>query len=142
MMKRMMRGNSLAVMLTCCVAAPGMTQTIAPAPTPTTPVPAAVAPLTPSQIIPGTAAVPPAPPVAPPPAPPPRLDKLSPLGTKPDWLRLQSFHQSMTRVEFEAALRDIYSDGSPMTPPWKMEPDGVVIQTCISAAAGACDIEL
>ena len=129
MMKRMMRGNSLAVMLTCCVTAPGMTQTIAPAPTPITPVPAAVAPLTPSQIIPGTAAVPPAPPVAPPPAPPPRLDKMSPLGTKPDWLKLQSFHQSMTRVEFEAALRDIYSDGSPMTPPWKMEPDGVIIQT-------------
>lgn len=59
----------------------------------------------------------------------PRLDKLSPLGTKPDWLELQSFHQTMTRAEFETVMRDIYADGSPLPPPWKLESDGVVVQT-------------
>ncbi len=63
------------------------------------------------------------------PAPAPRLERLSPLGTKPDWLKLQSFHQTMTRLEFEAVMRDLYRDGSPLPPPWKMEADGVVVLT-------------
>ncbi|HEY1051193.1 MAG TPA: hypothetical protein VGE39_15590, partial [Prosthecobacter sp.] len=59
----------------------------------------------------------------------PRFDRLSPLGTKPDWLKLQSYHQTMTRAEFEAAMRDVYGDSSPLPPPWKLEMDGVVVQT-------------
>lgn len=127
MMKRMLRGASPAALLACCLAvSPAMAQTIAPVPQPATPPPAPA--LTPSQITPGTAPTT-APPVVPPPAPPARLDKLSPLGTKPDWSKLQSFHQTLTRAEFEAAVRNIYYDGSPMPLPWTMEPDGVVVKT-------------
>lgn len=141
MMKRMLCGCALPVMLASAMVTPGMAQTAVPASTPATP-------LTPAQVTPGPvpAAPPPAPgspaPAAPPsvpaitpaapaqPAPPPaRLDRLSPLGTKPDWLKLQSFHQTLTRSEFEAAMRDVYSDGSPFPPPWNLESDGVVIKT-------------
>lgn len=97
----------------------------APAPSPSAPPAAAQMP---------QASVPPAPPAAPavappPPAPPARLDRLSPLGAKPDWIKLQAFHQTLTRSEFEAAMRDVYSDGSPFPPPWTLEADGVVIKT-------------
>ena len=127
MMKRMMRGASpAAVMFACVMATPGMTQTIAPAPPPAVPpVPAPTPALTPAQITPGTAPAT-TPPVAPPVT---RLDRLSALGTKPDWSKLQAFHQTLTRAEFEAALRDVYSDLSPLPPPWKLEPDGVVVKT-------------
>ena len=137
MMNRMLRRCSLPVMLASAMVTPGMAQTAVPAPAP-------AAPLTPAQVTPGPApaAPPPAPgspaPATPPsvpaltPAPPPppaRLDRLSPLGTKPDWLKLQSFHQTLTRSEFEATMRDVYSDGSPFPPPWNLETDGVVIKT-------------
>ncbi len=159
MMKRMLRGCLLPVTLASMMVTPGMAQTIVPAPTPAAPLPPAqvtpaapssvpaipptqpapAAPLTPAQVRPGPApaAPPPAPaitpaapaPLAPPPPPPARLDRLSSLGTRPDWLRLQSFHQTLTRSEFEAAIRDVYSDGSPFPPPWNLESDGVVIKT-------------
>ena len=132
MMKRMLRRCLLPVMLASAPGTSGMAQTIAPAPAPPPT-------LSPAQATPGTAplTLPPAPVVTsiPPPAaasvhaPAARLDRLSPLGTKPDWLKLQAFHQTLTRSEFEAAMRDVYSDGSRFTPPWKLEPDGVVIQT-------------
>jgi len=60
---------------------------------------------------------------------PPRLDRLSPLGIKPDWSRLQSFHQTLTHAEFETLMRDLYSDGSAFPPPWKLESDGLVVMT-------------
>ena len=107
MMKRMTRRPLPVVVLTCCFAAPGMTQTIAPAPAPTASAPLSLAP----------------------PPPPPQMNQLSALGTTPEWLKLQSFHQTMTRAEFEAAVNDIYSDASPLPPPWKLESDGVVVQT-------------
>lgn len=126
MMKRMMRSGLLAIMLMCSLMTPGMTQTIAPT---TLSAASSPAPLTLGQITsgpnPATLALYPPPPLV----TPPRLDKLSPLGTKPDWLRLQAFHQTMTRMEFETAMREVYSDASPMTPPWRLEADGVVIQT-------------
>ena len=133
MMKRMLCGCSLPIMLASLMATSGMAQTIAPAPPP-------AAPLTPAQILPGAdpAAKPPAPvaapaapvaPSTPPPTPAARWDRLSALGTKPDWLALQSFHQTLTRSEFETALREVYSDGSPLPPPWKVEADGVVVKT-------------
>lgn len=107
MMKRMTRRSLPVVVLTCCFAASGMTQTIAPAPAPPASAPLSLAP----------------------PPPPPQLNQLSALGTTPEWLKLQSFHQTMTRAEFEAAVNDIYSDASPLPPPWKLESDGVVVQT-------------
>ena len=106
-MKRMTRRSLPVVVLTCCFAASGMTQTIAPAPAPPASAPLSLAP----------------------PPPPPQLNQLSALGTTPEWLKLQSFHQTMTRAEFEAAVNDIYSDASPLPPPWKLESDGVVVQT-------------
>jgi len=137
MMKRMPRRRLLPVMLASMMVTPGMAQTIAPVRT-------SAAPITPGQAIPGPipatpssppASVPPAPAPSPPPAPPAtpppatRLERLSALGTKPDWLKLQSFHQTLTRNEFETALREVYSDGSSLPPPWKVEADGVVIKT-------------
>ncbi len=126
MMKRMLRRCLLPAMLAPVMAAPGMAQTIAPPP-------AAAPPLTPGQITPGAAPLtPPDAPeaaTAPPAAAPTHWDRLSALGTKPDWLKLQSFHQTLTRGEFEAAMRDVYSDGSPLPPPWKLEFDGVIIKT-------------
>ncbi len=35
----------------------------------------------------------------------------------------------MTRVEFEAAMREVYGDTSPLPLPWKLDLDGVVVQT-------------
>ena len=141
MMKRMLRGASPAALLVCCMIAPGMAQTIVPVPaTPPVPsTPTAAPALTPSQLTPGVgapttvppapAAQPAAPPVAPAPPAPQHLDRLSPLGSKPDWSKLQSFHQTLTRAEFEAVVRDVYSDSSVFSPPWKLENDGVVIMT-------------
>ncbi|MCB1276343.1 N-acetylmuramoyl-L-alanine amidase [Prosthecobacter sp.] len=102
-----------------------MTQTIAPE----APAPAATPSPTPAPDPAASTLVPTPATPAPPPAPAARLDRLSPLGTKPDWLKLQAFHQTLTRKEFEEAMRDFYSDGSPLPPPWKLEPDGVVVKT-------------
>ncbi len=118
-----------AVMLAWGVAGPGMTQVITPAPeVPVNPAPASrPAETTPSPTASTTPSVPEATPA------PSRLDRLSALGVKPDWLKLQAFHQTMTRAEFEEAMRDIYTDTSPLPPPWKVEVDGVVIKTGDSA---------
>lgn len=114
-----------AVMLAWGVAGPGMTQVITPAPeVPVNPAPASrPAETTPSPTASTTPSVPEATPA------PSRLDRLSALGVKPDWLKLQAFHQTMTRAEFEEAMRDIYMDTSALPPPWKVESEGVVIKT-------------
>ena len=125
MMKRMLRGCALPIMLACSMTTPGMTQTIAPE----APAPAATPSPTPAPDPAASTLVPTPATPAPPPAPAARLDRLSPLGTKPNWLKLQAFHQTLTRKEFEEAMRDFYSDGSPLPPPWKLEPDGVVVKT-------------
>ncbi|MGV3659848.1 MAG: hypothetical protein ACO1TE_06680 [Prosthecobacter sp.] len=145
------RHPPLAAVLVCCLAAQGMAQTIAPAPAPAPVAPAAPATPTPTPTptpapAPAATTIGPMPSTAPqaksPPLPTglltppataapagPRLDRLSPLGTRPDWLQLQSFHQTMTRAEFETVMRDVYGDSSPLPPPWKLELDGVVVQT-------------
>lgn len=155
-MKQMTRRHPpLAAVLACCLAAQGMAQTIVPAPAQMpSPSPAAVAPApgaTPAAApVPGVAPAPmsaastiaPLPTAKSPSIPAgllttpgtaaaagPRLDRLSPLGTRPDWLQLQSFHQTMTRPEFESAMREVYGDSSPLPTPWKLEQDGVVVQT-------------
>lgn len=54
---------------------------------------------------------------------------LSPLAERPDWSKLEAFGKALTREEFEAAFRDVYSDGSAFPPPWTVEPDGVALST-------------
>lgn len=118
-----------AVMLVWGVAGPGMTQTSTPAPD--VPVESVPAPAPrPSEAKDAAPAPTPTPAAAQETAAPAaRLDRLSALGVKPDWLKLQAFHQTMTRTEFEEATRDIYTDTSPLPLPWKVEADGVVIKT-------------
>ena len=81
-----------AVMLVLGVAGPGMAQTIAPAPD------AEIKPVsqpTEAEPVPTASTASAAPEAAPAPS---RLDRLSALGVKPDWLKLQAFHQTMTRA--------------------------------------------
>ncbi|MBL9132539.1 MAG: N-acetylmuramoyl-L-alanine amidase [Verrucomicrobiaceae bacterium] len=63
------------------------------------------------------------------PLPVARLARLSSLGTPPDWKRLDAFAKTMTRVEVETALRDLYTDPSGLPVPWHLEQDALVIQT-------------
>ncbi len=83
------------------------------------------------------------PPAAPPPAaaaapspqpasPLPQAPKLSPMGDKPDWSKLEIYRGALDQKEFEAALRDIYTDGSVFPPPWQLSPDSVSIDTGLS----------
>ncbi len=136
MMNRLMRGGTLAVVSACCMPTLGMTQTVSTAPVQKTAASSAPASssstITPSPVpaVASPAHTPGPMPLTPPPTPPsPRLDKLSPLGVKPDWSALQSFHQTLTRSEFDAAVKNVYLDATPFPPLWKMEPDGVVVPT-------------
>ena len=65
--------------------------------------------------------------IMPPPAP--SWSRLNPLSDVPEWRKLADFNQTMTRVEFETALKEIYSDGSALPPPWKVTTEGVEVQT-------------
>lgn len=136
MMKRMLCRRPALVLLASMTLAPAMAQTIAPAPAAApvaAPAQAAPAQQPPAPLPPPAPAPVPAPIVQPiaaqPPPAPTRWDRVSPLGTRPDWLKLQAFHQTLTRSEFEAAMKDVYSDGSPFQPPWKLEVDGLIVQT-------------
>ncbi len=55
--------------------------------------------------------------------------RTSPLAPPPDWPVLEAFSKTMTRADFEAALKDIYLEGSPFPPPWTFSPDAVTIET-------------
>ena len=94
-----------------------------PAPPPVAPAPA-----------PGTQGAPAAPVVAstiaPPPAP--SWSKTSALAELPDWKKLPAFNQTMTRAEFEAAMKEIYSDGGALPPPWKVTAEAIEIQTGVA----------
>jgi N-acetylmuramoyl-L-alanine amidase len=68
----------------------------------------------------------PPPPVAP---PAPSWSKVSVLAEAPAWEMLAAYNKTMTREEFEKAMKDLYSDGSPLPPPWKLIPEGVEIVT-------------
>ncbi|MEZ5385885.1 MAG: hypothetical protein R3F13_10245 [Prosthecobacter sp.] len=124
MMKHVTRSLP-TVMLAWAVAWPGMAQTIAPAPV----VPVEKEPAPEKAEVQSDPGAPVTAPTPEPPAVPSRLERLSPLGVKPDWGKLQAFHQTMTRAEFEAVMRDVYSDTSPLPSPWKVEADGVVVKT-------------
>lgn len=127
MMKRMLRGTLSATVSACWMLMPAMAQTIVPVPPPPT--------------VPSTATTPaPVPPAAPPsltvapvpataPVPTSRLDQPSPLGVKPDWAALRGFDQTLSRAEFEAAVKNVYLDTSPFLPPWRTDVDGVSVQT-------------
>lgn len=68
------------------------------------------------------------------PAAPARLGKLSALGSQPDWKRLEAFANTMTRAELEGALQKIYTDGSALPLPWRIEQEALIIQTGDAAA--------
>lgn len=62
-------------------------------------------------------------------APSTPLDDLSPLALEPEWSLLEKWSGTMTRQEFEAAAGEIYRDGSPLPPPWRIEGDTLIVQT-------------
>jgi N-acetylmuramoyl-L-alanine amidase len=55
--------------------------------------------------------------------------KLSPLTARPDWSKLEAYNGVLTREEFERAIKEIYSDGSPLPLPWRVEADAVYVET-------------
>lgn len=59
----------------------------------------------------------------------PLAHKLTPLASQPVWRRLEIFRKGFTAEEFEKAIRDIYSDGSAVPPPWQIGPDSVSVNT-------------
>lgn len=107
-----------------------------PAPAPAAPPtqPAVPTPVSPSPRLPASAS-PSVTPTTPniPEAPPPNLSvpkaKISPLAPKPDWAKLSAFNDVLTRDEFEAAIKNIYSDeiGGPV--PWKLGANSILVET-------------
>lgn len=59
--------------------------------------------------------------------------RLSPLADPPNWQKLEAYRGVLTLREFEAAVRDVYSDGSVFPPPWQLGPDSVSVNTEDSA---------
>lgn len=120
---RMIWKNSCAIaahaLLTAFGAHAWGQSTILPATGPATP-PAAAPPATASSAISGIDAAP---------QDPARFAKLSTLGQAPDWSKLEAFAKTMTRVEVENALKDIYTDGSTFPVPWRLDSEALVIQT-------------
>lgn len=57
------------------------------------------------------------------------LGETSSLALEPEFIELERWSNTMTREDFEAAVSEIYSDGSPLPPPWRIEGDSLVIQT-------------
>lgn len=71
----------------------------------------------------------PPPPTAPVPPPQPAVPILSPLAERPDWSSLVRWAGTLTREEFEKAVAAVYSDGSPLPLPWRIEGDALLVQT-------------
>lgn len=59
----------------------------------------------------------------------PALTKLSALGVEPNWKKLEAFAETMTKAEFEAAWRDVYSEANAMPPPFQIKDTAVTIPT-------------
>lgn len=115
--------RKLIRLLALAAAVPLLVSAQAPAPPPASP-PAAV-PLPPPTAAPAApAAVTPSPLSSLPQAP-----KLSPMGDKPDWSKLEIYRGALDQKDFEAALREVYTDGSAFPPPWQLSPDSVSIDT-------------
>jgi N-acetylmuramoyl-L-alanine amidase len=55
--------------------------------------------------------------------------KLSPLASPPVWRKLEALSGTLTLPEFDSAMRNIYSDSSPFTPPWQVGADAVSVNT-------------
>ncbi len=58
-----------------------------------------------------------------------RFAKISALSQAPDWKKLEAFSNTISRNDLEAALRDIYTDGSTLPLPWRIDKDALFIQT-------------
>jgi hypothetical protein len=57
------------------------------------------------------------------------LSRLSALGSQPDWKRLEVYAETMTKAEFEAAWRHVYSEASAMPPPFQIKDTAISIPT-------------
>ncbi len=55
--------------------------------------------------------------------------KLSPLAPAPEWSKLGVYSGVLSRDEFERAIREVYGDGSSFPVPWRVEADGVRVET-------------
>ena len=64
-----------------------------------------------------------------PPGAPVIKPKLSPLASPPVWRKLEALSGTLTLPEFDNAMRNIYGDGTPFTPPWLVGADAVSVNT-------------
>ena len=58
-----------------------------------------------------------------------RLDRVSPLGSVPDWSKLEAFAKTMSKEEFEKAWQQIYSEENGLPPPFRITPDSLEVPT-------------
>jgi len=59
----------------------------------------------------------------------PVLDKISPLGTKPNWSELEAFAGTMSRAEFEKAWKELYSETNSLPPPFEITDEALIVPT-------------
>lgn len=62
------------------------------------------------------------------------LGKTSALAIPPEFEELERWAGTMTREEFEAAVEEIYLDGSPLPPPWRIEGDALLVKTGVPSS--------
>lgn len=59
----------------------------------------------------------------------PSYGELSSLGQLPDWKKLERYAKQLTRVEFEKAWQDIYSETNGLPPPWHVVDEMLMVPT-------------
>ena len=57
------------------------------------------------------------------------LSKISPLGSTPDWSRLEAFAGTMSRSEFEKLWKEFYSETNALPPPFEITPEALLVPT-------------
>src|SRR5438876_903885 len=61
--------------------------------------------------------------------------RLSALGEKPDWTRLEAFQETITREDFARLLDTVYAPGGAARGMVDVEEDAAVIKTTLTPAA-------
>ena len=64
-----------------------------------------------------------------------RAQRLSPLGEKPDWTRLEAFQETITRADFERLLDTVYAPGGAAKGVIEVAADAAVIKTALTPPA-------
>jgi len=62
-------------------------------------------------------------------AEPAMLSKISPLGSMPDWTKLEAFASTMSRSEFEKLWKEYYSEANALPPPFDITAEALVVPT-------------